>query len=191
MKKVLIWVLTLVLLLCGCGSTRQRAEEVQNHCAAWKNVRVEAEITCHLEGESRSFTVVCTSDENGATTTITAPEELSGMSATISGREMLVNYGGAALSAGTPPVLSPANCVPYLLYAAKEGYLLEHGEETIDGLECLRLALDTTASDGEKILCTVWFETGSGVPHYAEFSRDGLVKLTIRTLSFEIIGKEE
>ena len=190
MRRILLPVLCL-LLLCGCSGTREQAEELQNHCATWKNVRMEAEIICHLEGESRSYTVLCTCDEQGATTTITAPEEVAGISATVTDGELLVNYGGAALSAGTPPVLSPANCIPLLLHAAAEGYLLEHGAETMDGLECLRLALDTTASDGKKILCTVWFETAGGVPRYAEFSRDGVVKLTLRTLSFEIIGKEE
>lgn len=190
MKRIAVPVLCL-LLLCGCSGTRDQAEELQSHCRTWRNVRMEAEVTCHLEGESRSYTVLCTWDEEGATTTILAPEEVAGISATVSGDEMLVNYGGAAVSAGTPPVLSPANCVPYLLHAAAQGYLLEHGAETMDGLECLRLVLDTTASDGEKILCTVWFETAGAVPRYAEFSRDGIVKLTLRTLSFEIIGKEE
>ena len=69
--------------------------------------------------------------------------------------------------------------------------MLEYGEETIDGMECLRVAFDTTAADEKKILCTVWFQRPQQIPCYAEFSRDGSVILTIRTLSFEMSGKEE
>lgn len=191
MKRVLLLVLCLPLLLCGCGSTEEEAKTIQSNFAAVETATVEAEITCHLEGESRSFTVVTTCDTQGATTTITAPEEVAGLSATVSGENLLINYEGAAITAGKIPTLSPANCVPYLLRAVGTGYLLEHGEETIDGMDCLRAAFDTTAPDGEKILCTVWFERASGVPCYAEFSRDSAVVLTVRTLSFEMTGKEE
>ena len=45
---------------------------------------------------------------------------------------------------------------------------------------------DTTAPDGTKILCTVWLERETGAPNYAEFSTDGVVLLTARTLSFDM-----
>ena len=72
-----------------------------------------------------------------------------------------------------------------------DGYLLEYGGETMDDLDCLRCAFDTTAPDGSKILCTVWLERQTGVPCYTEFSTDGAVVLTIPTLSFDMTGKEE
>lgn len=99
---------------------------------------------------------------------------------------LLLRYEGAALSAGVPSVLSPAACVPYLVRCVAEGYLLEHGAETLDGLPCIRAVFDTTASDGSKILCTVWLEAESGVPRYTEFSENGAVAVTIRTLSCHI-----
>ena len=69
-----------------------------------------------------------------------------------------------------------------LLRAMEEGYLAEAGRETLDGVDCLRLALDTTAPGG-KVLCTVWLG-GDGAPLYAEFSQDSRVVLTARLLSF-------
>ena len=69
-----------------------------------------------------------------------------------------------------------------LLRAMEEGYLVDAGQETLEGLDCLRLALDTTAPGG-KVLCTVWLG-GDGAPLYAEFSQDSRVVLTARLLSF-------
>ena len=89
---------------------------------------------------------------------------------------------GAALSAGSLRDVAPANCLPWLLHAVAEGYLAEAGRETLDGADCLRLALDTTAPGG-KVLCTVWLD-GGGAPLYAEFTQDSRVVLTARLLSF-------
>ena len=142
MKKVLLLALCLTLLLCGCG--RGEEEEVralQQRYDALQQATMESEITCHFDGGSRSFTVVTTCEAQGATTTITAPEELAGISATVTGKELLLRYEGAALSAGVPAVLSPAACVPYLLRSVAQGYLLDYGGETIDGMDCLRAAL--------------------------------------------------
>ena len=183
MKKV--WVLVLgLLLLCGCGSRQDQAEEIQQKYAALEKVTMEAEAVVHLAEENRSFTVRCLWEPEGATTTILAPEELKGLSATVSGEDLMVIWDGAALAAGRQQVLSPAACIPWLLHAAAEGYLVEVGNEVIEGMECLRLALDTTAPDGEKILCTIWFTKDGFVPCYTEFSSGGTVVLTLRTLSF-------
>ena len=75
-----------------------------------------------------------------------------------------------------------AGDLPARLHAVAEGYLAEAGRETLDGADCLRLALDTTAPGG-KVLCTVWLG-GDGAPLYAEFSQDSRVVLTARLLSF-------
>jgi hypothetical protein len=191
MKKAAVMILCAACLLCGCSRGSEEVSAIQSQYAAVGSARTEAEITCHLAGESRSFTVQSICADGSATSTVIAPEEIAGISATVSGDELLVTYDTAALAAGQMTVLSPANCVSYLMRAVAEGYVLEYGEETIDGMECLRVAFDTTAADEKKILCTVWFQPPQQIPCYAEFSRDGSVILTIRTLSFEMSGKED
>ncbi len=190
MKRV--WAMILgVVFLCGCGSRQEQAEKIQRYYGGLEKVTMEAEAVAHLGGENRSFTIRCLWEPEGATTTILAPEELEGLSATVAGEEWLVNWDGAALAAGRQRELSPAACIPWMLHAAAEGYLMEIGRELIDGMECLRLALDTTAMDGEKILCTIWFTKDDFVPCYIEFSSGGAVVLTLRTLSFEADEKGE
>lgn len=191
MKKVYFLTLCLAIVLCGCGKgEEQEVRALQQRWAQMESLTMESELTVHLTGGSRSFTAVTTCDTEGATTTITAPEELAGLSATVAGEELLLRYEGAALSAGVPSMLSPAAGVPFLVRAVSGGYLLEYGTDTIDDRDCLRAAFDTTAPDGSKVLCTVWFERVTGAPCYTEFSTDGVVVLTIRTLSFDMKEKE-
>ena len=125
----------LCLLLCGCGKKNAaEAQAVQQRYAALTGAVAEAEIVSHPEGETRSFTVRCTCDrtKDTATTTVMAPEELAGLSATVTGEKLLIQYDGPALAAGVGDTVSPANCIPYLLRALAEGYVLEVGEETLE-----------------------------------------------------------
>ena len=155
----------LCLLLCGCGKKdAAEAQAVQQRYAALTGAVAEAEIVSHPEGETRSFTVRCTCDrtKDTATTTVMAPEELAGLSATVTGEKLLIQYDGPALA---------------------EGYVLEVGEETLEDIPCLRLALDTTDADGEKVVCTVWLAEEE--PVYAELSREGKLLLSVRFTAFQ------
>lgn len=153
MKRGMYLAAALCLLLCGCGKKdAAEAQAVQQRYAALTGAVAEAEIVSHPEGETRSFTVRCTCDrtKDTATTTVMAPEELAGLSATVTGEKLLIQYDGPALAAGVGDTVSPANCIPYLLRALAEGYVLEVGEETLEDIPCLRLALDTTDADGRE-----------------------------------------
>lgn len=173
------------LLLCACGAAPSEGQNLQTQYAAVATAQLEAEVVCHLEGESRSYTVQCSYDrESGAVTTITAPEELAGISAAVSGSDLTLRYDGAGLSAGSLRDVCAANCLPLLLHAAADGYILEQGKETIEGQPCLRLTLDTTAASGEKVLCTGWFFGSDLTPCYAEFSQDGKLLVTARITYF-------
>ena len=132
-------------LLCACGAAPSAGQNLQEQYAAVKTAQLEAEVVCHLEGESRSYTVQCSYDRGGdAVTTITTPEELAGISATVSGSDLTLTYDGTGLAAGPLRDVCAANCLPLLLQAVSDGYILEQGKETIEGQPCLRLALDAT-----------------------------------------------
>lgn len=186
MKRGMYLAAALCLLLCGCGKKdAAEAQAVQQRYAALTGAMAEAEIVSHPEGETRSFTVRCTCDrtKDTATTTVMAPEELAGLSATVTGEKLLIQYDGPALAAGVGDTVSPANCIPYLLRALAEGYVLEVGEETMEDTPCRRLTLDTTDADGEKVVCTVWLAEED--PVYAELSREGKLLLSVRFTAFQ------
>lgn len=185
MKYRILWPLLLVLLLSGCAGGSGEAESLLAPYRTLQSAQLEAELCCHLETERRSFSVCCTWErEQGASTTITAPESLAGLTASVSGQELTVSYEGLSLSAGSLRDIVPANALPWLLRALAEGYLLEAGRESLDGEDCLRLALDNSTPSGGKLLCTVWLRRADALPVYAEFSQDGRLLLSARLLSF-------
>ena len=184
MRKIIPWLLLVTLLCAGCGKARE-GEALQTHYAAVTCAELTADVTCHLPEETRSFTVACTYDAGGdSSVVITAPAELAGITATVSGEDLTLSYGELTLAAGSLTDLCVANCLPWLLKAAASGYVLEEGRETLDGRDCLRLALDTTAPAGDKVVISAWFDAGTQEPVYGEFTMADQLVLTAEITSF-------
>ncbi|MBQ9393472.1 MAG: hypothetical protein IJU18_05730 [Oscillospiraceae bacterium] len=183
MKRTLCAVLA-ALLLCGCGGKDRAAEELQERYAAMEKVTLSGQITCHLPGESRTFAVECAVEGDGARVTVTAPEELAGITARIKGEELTLEWDGTALPAGRSGGVDPCTCLPWLLRAAADGYVTEQGRRTLEEIPCLWLALDATAPDGGKVVCQAWFDETALTPVYAEFYEDGALALSVRVTGF-------
>lgn len=189
MNKI-IWPLLLCTVLCGCGGG-ETGGAVQEQYRTLETARLEAEVTSHTSTDSRTFTLLCSYDADGdAVTTVTAPGELAGLTAVVSGTDMTLSSEGLQLPAGASLDICPANCLPYLLRALADGYVLEQSSEALDDTPCLRLALDTTAPGGSKVLCAVWLDAEGLFPRYAEFSRNEQVVLTVKLLAFTCTTSE-
>ena len=188
LKRYGILLLALALtagLLAGC-SRQEAGYQLQEQYSRVRQAQMAAEVVWHGGEDGRSFEITCTYDkEAGSTTTVSQPEALAGLSATMSGEDLTLSYEGAALPAGSLQDVSVANCLPLLLEAAAEGYVREASQETMDGAQCLRLALETTGPDGQEVLCTGWFYASDLTPCYAEFSQDGQLLVTARLLEFD------
>lgn len=183
MKKT--WMILLCLLvLSGCGKARQSAL-LQEQYAAISGAELTAEITVHLPEEFRQYQVSCTykAGEN-ARIVITAPEAAAGIQATVSDDDLTLSYEDLTLSAGVAEGISPVNCLPWMLKAAASGYVLEEGRETVGERDCLRVAFDTTGADGEKVLCTTWFDRDTLAPVCSEFSLNGALRISVKVISF-------
>lgn len=166
MNKI-IWPLLLCAVLCGCGGG-ETGNAVQEQYSTLETARLEAEVTSHTSTDSRTFTLLCSYDADGdAVTTVTAPGELAGLTAVVSGTDMTLSSEGLQLPAGASLDICPANCLPYLLRA-----------------------LDTTAPGGGKVLCAVWLDAEGLFPRYAEFSRNEQVVLTVKLLAFTCTTSE-
>ena len=189
MNKI-IWPLLLCAVLCGCGGG-ETGNAVQEQYRTLETARLEAEVTSHTSTDSRTFTLLCSYDADGdAVTTVTDPGELAGLTAVVSGTDMTLSSEGLQLPAGASLDICPANCLPYLLRALADGYVLEQSSEALDNTPCLRLALDTTAPGGGKVLCAVWLDAEGLFPQYAEFSRNEQVVLTVKLLAFTCTTSE-
>ena len=192
MKKTFAWLLLLPMLLTACGAGNGAGQNIQQQYAAVATAEMEATVVAHMTEENREFTLQCTYDaQNGATTTILSPDELKGVSASITADGLKVTYNGTALSAGDLEEVCPANCLPWLLESLANGYLCSEGIEDMAGHSCHRLALETAATDGTKILCTAWIDQETLLPLYAEFAADDTTILTVTMQSFSCTMREE
>ena len=183
MKRIVILPLCLLLLCSGCGKKSGAAANIQEQYSRIAAAQMEAEVTFHTAQENRSFTLQCAFTPESSTVTVTAPETVKGITATVSGEELTIAYDGAVLSAGGAWTLGPVNALPCLLRAIGSGYLLEEGRETLDGADCYRLTLDVGTA-AAPLKCTAWLDAESLLPRYAEFAADGAVVVSVKLLAF-------
>ena len=116
-------------------------------------------MSCTYEDGPWEASLRCVYDpEGGSTVEVLAPEEIAGIRAVLDGENRYLVYDGEVLNAG--PVsregISPAECLPRLLDALREGWLLEESEEEVDGAACVRLCLDQRGETAEKVYATLW-----------------------------------
>ena len=69
--------------------------------------------------------------------------------------------------------ISPVLCLPRMIGALREGWLLEENAETWGDVPCVRVSLDQTGENGNKIVTTVWLKQEDGTPLRGELSVDG------------------
>ena len=108
------------------------------------------------------------------------------MRAAISDTDWRLEYEDASLNAGTlsDEEISPAACLPRLMSALRDGWLLEENQEEWNGVSCLRLTVDQTGVKDGKILSTVWLDLETGAPVRGEIAVDGEIILTADFTSF-------
>lgn len=183
MEKKVLPLLLCAVLLCGCGG--EKPMEVQEQYRTVTAADMEAEVVSHTDSGDRKFVLTCRYDRAGqSVTTVTAPEELKGLTAVLADGELALKSRDQLIPAGAATDVCPANCLPVLLETLAEGYLTEQGTETLEEHPCLHLTLETTGSSGTAVRCAVWLDEDSLIPRYAEFSQNGSVVLTARMISF-------
>ena len=175
MRKALLFALMIPLCLglaaCGGEAEQRRAEELQISFQNLTAASVEAELTCHYGDEVRAYTLRCSYTPEESTVEVLAPEELAGISATLTGEEQTLAYDGVFLDAGTysGTEISPLWALPSILRAVGEGYPLESCREALGDEACLRVTFEMTDSAGGKQYTAVWFDE-NGAPLKGEIT---------------------
>ncbi len=171
LKRLFLWFL-LLCVLQGCASAPDEAQLLQ-HFANLPGATFHAKIfsdtdTLKLEYE---LDYVYNKDDSD-TLTITAPEILSGITATISGAqkaEFTLQYGDTILD--TPsiskPGLTPVDCIARLLYALRACVPTEIASESADGVALAMLKYEDSAQE-EGIIRQIWVDTNQNIPVRAE-----------------------
>ena len=146
-----------------------------------------AEVTCEQSGLEWSATLHGTYVPGGESTVeVLKPLELAGVRAVILEDGWTLEYGDLCLDAGTltEEAVSPATALARIVYALREGWLLEQNNESREGVPCTRLALDQTGASDTDIVTTVWLRQADGTPFLGEIAVDGETILTVRFTAF-------
>lgn len=188
MRKAMLFALMLTLLLTACGGEEERdpASELQAAYAGLAAATLEADITCHYDDETRTYTMLCDYTPGSSTVTVLAPEDLAGISATVAEGELTLSYEDVSLDAGSysAAAISPVAALPKLMEAAAAGYVSQQSVEELEERSCLRLSCDLDGEEGD--LYTTWFDQETLLPLYSEISVDGVVVYQVAWSRFEV-----
>ncbi len=148
---------------------------------------MEAEVSCDQEGLAWEAVLRCDYVPGGESVVeVLSPETIAGVRAVITDTSWQLEYQGECLNAGTlsDQEISPAACLPRLMSALRDGWLLEENEEEWDGVPCRRITVDQSGLQDGKILSTVWLRLEGGTPLRGEIAVDGQIILTADFTNF-------
>ena len=141
----------------------------------------------HQDGAVWEATLRCDYVPEGETTVeVLSPETIAGVKAVLSDGEAALEYEDQCLNAGTlsSQDISPMACLPQLMSALRDGWLLEENTEDWQETPCVRLTVDQTGAQDGKILSTLWLRQEDSVPLRGEIAVDGEIILTADFTSF-------
>ncbi len=174
-QKVIPLLLSLCLLLTGCG--KGRAETAYESFSERLNETERLSFTAQLRAEyahkTARFTLSYAEDGTGGRVTVLAPELIRGVSAHVEPGGTTLEYDSVVLDTGSLDSfgLSPLSAMPVLVRALREGHVDSAWEE--DGKHTVQLE----SADG--LRCTVWFEPEGMTPLRAELISDGRVTVVL------------
>lgn len=185
-KWMCVPMMTLCLLLAGCagGGGGEETADAASLRAPYMNMTgctMEASVTWSQGDQVWQAQVLCDYVPEGETAVeVVAPETIAGVRAVITGEELTLEYEDLCLGAGTlsSQEVSPMACLPRLMSALRDGWLLEENTEDWNDTPCLRLTVDQSGQKDGKILSTLWLKIEDGTPLRGEIAVDSEIILT-------------
>jgi len=187
-KWLCVPMMTLLLLLSACGGKGEsEAADLRDRYHDMAGCTMEAAVTCSQGDRVWQAELRCEYVPDGEITVeVLSPETIAGVRAVLDGETLTLEYEDLCLNAGTlsSQSVSPMACLPRLMSALRDGWLLEENEETWNDVSCRRLMVDQSGTQNGKIVSTVWLRQEDGTPVRGEISVDGENILTAEFTSF-------
>lgn len=183
--------MTLCLLLAACGAAADGGERdaaalrLPYHDMA--GCTMEATVACGQGDQVWEAALKCDYVPDGETAVeVLAPETIAGVRAVMDDTGLRLEYEDLCLNAGvlSGQNISPMACLPRLMSALRDGWLLEENRETWNEVPCLRLTVDQSGEQDGKILSTVWLQESDGTPLRGEIAVEDEIILTAEFTSF-------
>ena len=196
MRKVIyVPMMALCLLLTSCSSAGEESvADLRSRYHDMTGCTMEAIVTCDQEGLEWEATLKCDYVPGGESVVeVLEPETIAGVKAVLNDSDWSLEYEGESLNAGTLSFeeISPAVCLPRLMGALRDGWLLEENEESWNEIPCLRVCVDQSGLRDGKILSTIWLRQDDGTPLRGEIAVDGEIILTAEFTNFSFYDTVE
>ena len=176
--------MTLLLGLSACAGAQSASgldAKYRARYAALTEFSGQCTVTADYGSAVYEYAVAISGDLTQGETTVTAPENIAGISFRWTDEDGTLVYDGVTLETGelSPDGLSPADAVPMILNALATGQQLSTGEQKLNGEEVLflELANPETAAEENHVLC--WLSCGDGALRRAEVTGSGRTVVTL------------
>ena len=178
---VLMMILGLSLSACGGAEGGNRAEQlaldIRGEYLEMGGCTASLELTADYGQRVYTYGIGLNYAREGETIlTITAPENIAGVTARILEGETALEYDGMRVETGPldDSGMSPVDAVPVLMDYVQEGFIAECGMEAQGESEVLRVVCrepESTAGEGRE--CSLWFDPSTHALLRGELSQDG------------------
>lgn len=127
--------------------------------------------------------------DEGLTLTLTAPEAVAGITATVRAGQTALEYDGVRLETGplNEEGLSPLDALPTFLTALESGYIAETCSEQVGESEHLRICCrDPAREPGQGTEVLLWFDKAQKTLQRGEIRSDGFAVIQCEFSAFII-----
>ena len=175
--------ITLLLGLSACAGGQSSGLDAKYRAryAALTEFSGRCAVTADYGTSVYEYGVAISGDLTQGETTMTAPENIAGISFRWTDENGILVYDGVTLETGelSPDGLSPADAVPMILNALASGRQLSTGEQKLDGEDVLFLELANPKAEAEDNHVLCWLTCSDGALRRAEVTGSGRTVVTL------------
>lgn len=199
MRKKLLCaqMILLTLLLAACGGEeagRDGAQELalttRTEYLAMTSCSAKLALTADYGERVYDYGFVMSwQKEGGLLLTVTAPEDVAGVTIRAENGATALEYDGARIETGpvTPDGLSPVDALPAFLQYAKAGFMAACTEELLGETAALRVDYrEPDATPGEGVEGSLWFDATTHALLRGELSDEGRVVVQCTFSEFQM-----
>lgn len=193
-----VWILTITLCLTltccggeGGSQAEQLALDIRGDYLAAAGCTAAMEVTADYGQRVYVYGIdLAWQREGESVLTLTAPEEVAGVTARLEAGSTALEYDGVRVETGAldDAGLSPVGAVPVLLDYVQSGYIASCGMEQETNREVLRVdCRDPEGQPGTGRECALWFDPDTHVLLRGELSQDGYTVIRCVFSDFQLL----
>lgn len=191
--------IALLLLLSACGGGADGASEadqlaldIRGEYLNMAGCTASVDMVADYGARVYAYSADVRYEKEGETVlTLTAPENVAGVSAHMEKGQTALEFDGVRVETGplTDDGMSPVDAVPALIRTVQEGFMAECVLEEADGVRLLHIASrDPEKEPGSGVETQLWFDAATHALTRGEIAQDGYTVMQCVFSSFQVTG---